>query len=327
MTRILPSPLMSPEERWHNNERNADNTPGGSGLPGADYYRRRVGSVAAASDLSNQMSDLSVNEDSEEAMDPRRTGGIRGLFRRASVSLKNRKRRHSHATEERPMASPWHRLRQAASFNRSSRIFPPQFNVDGPVDSCSELTSPIPGHGGAPPVIPIGSGSAARATAAAQNFKNRPYLISEDTKQNDRESAIGIAVTTTPGLTQAEDVSISRVDFIGRLPFELAVQILSQLDYRSLMKVESVSRQWSYMAKAQNVWRDVFLRSKTKGYATSQPITPGAGQGIPALNPGTDWKDIYRLRQKLDGRWIRGECHATYLMGHTDSIYCTQFDE
>ncbi|EDN97622.1 hypothetical protein SS1G_12476 [Sclerotinia sclerotiorum 1980 UF-70] len=83
----------------------------------------------------------------------------------------------------------------------NSRIISPHFNVDGPIDSCSELATPIPGYGGAPPIIPVGTGGAARATAAAQNlFKNHQFLTSEDAQQNDRESAIGIAISS--GLSQ-----------------------------------------------------------------------------------------------------------------------------
>ncbi|KAI9646121.1 hypothetical protein NHQ30_005561 [Ciborinia camelliae] len=293
------------------------------------FTRRRLASVPLESDLSERMSDLSVVEDAEEPLVERPAGGIRRLIRRASISIKSRKRRHSHTTEERPSSSssPWHRLRQATSFNRNSRASSSQFMMDGPVDSCAALVPTVPGHAG-PPIIPYGTGAAARATAAAQNlFKNRQFLASEDIQQNDRESAIGIAVTTTAESTQAQDTSISRVDFIGDLPIELSTQILANLDHRSLLKVELVSRNWADRAGSNHVWRQAFLREKSKAYAMSQPIQPGAGQGLPALDPDTDWKDVYRIRQRLEKRWIEGKATANYLMGHTDSIYCLQFDE
>ncbi|RAL60059.1 hypothetical protein DID88_000685 [Monilinia fructigena] len=254
---------------------------------------------------------------------------FRGLLRRASVSIKNRKRRHSHTIEERPSSSsPWHRLRQAASFNRNSRLLPSQLTLDGPVDSCSDIASPIPGYGGAPPVIPVGTGGAARATAAAHNlFKNRQFLVSEDTQQNDRESAIGIAVTSTAESAQTQDASISRVDFIATLPTELSIQILAHLDHRSLLNVELVCRKWASTAGSQHVWRKAFLREKSTAYAMSGRVKPGSGLGVPALHPDTDWKDVYRIKQNLEKRWISGQTTATYLMGHTDSVYCVQFDE
>ncbi|KAK6601712.1 f-box and wd40 domain-containing protein [Botrytis cinerea] len=176
MTRILPDDEYSPAQQARvtlispATARGWDVSADTSSTNRAPFRRMRLGSVPLETDMLERMSDLSVNEDSEEPLDARRTGGIRGLIRRASVSLKNRKRRHSHATEERPSSSssPWHRLRQATSFNRNSRVISSHFNFDGPVDSCSELASPTPGHGGAPPIIPAGTGGAARATAAAR---------------------------------------------------------------------------------------------------------------------------------------------------------------
>ncbi|KAF7948898.1 hypothetical protein EAE96_008080 [Botrytis aclada] len=336
MTRILPNDEYSPVQQARvtlispATARGWDIPADTSSTNGTPFRRMRLGSVPLETDILERLSDLSLNGDLEEPLDARRTGGIRGLIRRASVSLKNRKRRHSHTLSERPSSSssPWHRLRQATSFNRNSRMIPSHFNFDGPVDSCSELASSTPGHAGAPPVIPIGTGGAARATAAAQNlFKNRNFLRSEDTQQNDRESAIGIAVSTLIDSINAQDTSISRVDFVGSLPMELAIQILSYLDHKSLRRVEQVSRKWAMMAGSKHVWRETFLREKSRAYAMPHPVIPGVGDGVPALDPETNWKEIYRIRQKLDERWILGESTPTYLLGHTDSIYCTQFDE
>ncbi|KAB8297333.1 hypothetical protein EYC80_002680 [Monilinia laxa] len=337
MTRVFPSDgyetqgtlSAASHSIWNLPEESSSNNP----TPSASHTparRIRLASVPNESDLSERMSDLSVGEDLDEPSDARRGSGFRGLLRRASVSIKNRKRRHSHTIEERPSSSssPWHRLRQAASFNRNSRLLPSQFTLDGPVDSCSDIASPIPGYGGAPPVIPVGTGGAARATAAAQNlFKNRQFLVSEDTQQNDRESAIGIAVTSTADPTQTQDTSISRVDFIGTLPTELSIQILAHLDHRSLLNVELVCRKWASTAGSQHVWRKAFLREKSTAYAMSGRVKPGSGLGVPALHPNTDWKDVYRIKQNLEKRWISGQTTTTYLMGHTDSIYCVQFDE
>lgn len=33
------------------------------------------------------------------------------------------------------------------------------------------------------------------------------------------------------------------------------------------------------------------------------------------------------VRQALDRRWKDGKAAAIYLQGHTDSVYCVQFDE
>jgi F-box and WD-40 domain protein 1/11 len=69
------------------------------------------------------------------------------------------------------------------------------------------------------------------------------------------------------------------------------------------------------------------MREKTKTYATSRPISLGAGLGLPPFKRDTDWKDLYRIKQTLEKNWRAGEATPIYLNGHLDSIYCVQFDE
>lgn len=260
----------------------------------------------------------------------KRERGIRGLLRRASVSIKSKtQRRHSHAVESRPTTShaPWlNRLRGATSFSRHS-VFPSEYDHDTAVDSCTEFMSPIPGYGDAPPVIPVGSGgAAARATAAAQNeyFSRHRQFLSADDRFGDSESGIGIAISPT---VSYEDTIISRVDFISLLPAELAIQILAHVDHHTLYNTAQVSRNWARVSRSQHVWREAFLREKSKTYAMSTPVKPGTMLGIPHINPDNDWKELYRARQQLEENWRKGKAEPVYLNGHLDSIYCVQFDE
>ncbi|EFX00316.1 f-box and wd domain containing protein [Grosmannia clavigera kw1407] len=171
---------------------------------------------------------------------------------------------------------------------------------------------------------------------------------------NDRESGIGIAVTATDpdvidGAKSSADGStlyllnasmdsgmllddggqapISKVDFIVQLPVELSIMVLSHLDAAGLAAASRVSRQWHRVLQNQHIWRESFLHEKTTTYATSAPVRPGVGQGIPAVQPSCDWRQIYRVKQELDRRWKQGKTRPVYLNGHSDSIYCLQFDE
>jgi len=45
------------------------------------------------------------------------------------------------------------------------------------------------------------------------------------------------------------------------------------------------------------------------------------------FNPGQDWKKMYQIRCTIDRRWRARTPNAIYLNGHTDSVYCCQFDE
>ena len=299
-------------------------------------FRKRLRSLplGSDSDLSDRFQAMSLSGNIPE--EGKKEGGIRGLFRRASVSIKaKRERRHSHATEERPgTASPWrHKLKQAASFNRHSKFLPvTPFDIGGPVDSCETLSSPIPGIGTAPPIIPRGSGGdAARRTAAAQNeyFGRHRHLLAPDDHLGDRESGIGIPVTTNEP-TSYMDTSISRVvgvDFINILPAELSIQILAHLDHKDLLNTSKASKSWAEMSRSPHIWREAFLREKSKTYATSRPVSPGTGLGLPPLGPNHDWKDLYRIREELERNWREGKAAPIYLNGHLDSIYCVQFDE
>lgn len=101
------------------------------------------------------------------------------------------------------------------------------------------------------------------------------------------------------------------IDFVRFLPSEITAHILSFLDHQSLVNCESVSRAWMVAARDRHVWRSVFRNE----------------HGPWKSKPGNDWKRMFKVRQELNLRWTQGRVTATYLKGHTDSVYCVQFDE
>ncbi|KFA63141.1 hypothetical protein S40285_04778 [Stachybotrys chlorohalonatus IBT 40285] len=286
------------------------------------------------------------------------SGSIRRIFRRASVSLKGIAQRRPSLTIEGPAQDPrasfsrpttanttWSRLRHATAFRRSRSFYDLEQTADlrSPAHQVSQPCHiAIPGAGDEPPVIPMSGGAAAKAAAALQNdFILRQSLqtawlrtpSSED--GIDRESGIGINAAI-PGMeddiigeiqADAQDPSISRLDFITGLPTELATHVLEYLDAATLAKACAVSRGWNWVIASQHVWRKSCLRHTAATYATSGPIKPGTGLGIPPVHPDNDWRDIYRIKQDLSRRWRDGKARPVYLNGHLDSIYCIQFDE
>ncbi|EPE10801.1 hypothetical protein F503_05896 [Ophiostoma piceae UAMH 11346] len=202
-------------------------------------------------------------------------------------------------------------------------------------------------RGPRPPVIPINTGGAARAAAAAA-FQNeilqmmQPKWLQEEDTGNDRESGIGITITSESDSADEAtaqtavgdncqgdlaELAITKVDFVANLPTELAILILSELDATGLQAASRVSQAWNLVAKNQHIWRESFLREKTGTYATSGPVQPGVGLGVPPARPSSDWRQIYRVKHELDRRWQEGKTRPVYLNGHSDSIYCLQFDE
>lgn len=125
----------------------------------------------------------------------------------------------------------------------------------------------------------------------------------------------------------SDEATIVKVDFVSTLPVELSIQILALLDAPTLNTASRVSSHWNRVIRNQHIWRESFLREETTTYATSGPVKPGVGLGVPQVQPSNDWKEIYRVKKELDQRWREGKARPVYLNGHTDSIYCLQFDE
>lgn len=293
---------------------------------------------------------------SRHARNRRASGTIKGIMRRASMSLKGMVHRRPSTAAEQPINEgqastgqptsshgTWNRLRQATSF-RHSRSFH-EFDLYCEPNQAARRKShshhvPMPGVGREPPVIPKNSGAAAKASAAMQNewvARQNLWLHASATSEdgNDRESGIGIVVTnhsteTNPiddEVVLAEDARISRLDFVSKLPIELAIHVLGNLDAAALAKAATVSRHWNKVIANQHVWRESCLRETTTTYATSKPVQPGGGMGVPAVCPDNDWKRVYKAKLELNQRWKEGKAQPVYLNGHTDSIYCLQFDE
>ncbi|KAI1367197.1 quinon protein alcohol dehydrogenase-like superfamily [Xylaria arbuscula] len=299
------------------------------------------------SDLSQGFSELAIEEEKheEENGGSRHSTSLKRRFRRASLTLMRgmvgRDRRRSETAVDyhdgclTTAHSAWSRLRQATTFHHPKTSHGERAVLEtiySPLES-NFPAHPIPGHRFAPPIIPHHTGAAAKAAAAMQNeylaFTRHHYFATDEF--NDRESGIGIAVTTSEGYGDAvlsEDSAVVRVDFIRELPQELSVHILSYLDATQLGVASRVCSLWNRVIQDQHIWRQSFLREKTNTYATSLPIQPGVGAGVPSLRPGNDWQKIYQAREELDRQWKIGtQARAVYLNGHLDSIYCLQFDE
>ncbi|KAK2630336.1 hypothetical protein QTJ16_001156 [Diplocarpon rosae] len=305
-------------------------------------FRRRLQSLPLTVKDTETPKETSVSSENTPAGDDgNKLGGLIGLFRRASVSVKNRHhRRHSHAVppgEHIHTEGPWNRLKTAASFHRHSRghsMNHPVDSKDGPSEPDSEhMLGPVPGSGSEPPQFPRNyGGELARTAARAQNkIEQNRQRPSASNSIGDGESGIEITITQSDPCQESVDMvltsSMVSVDFIAKLPAELAIQIMCLLDKRTLCSIAQVSHCWSKVAETSKVWRDVFLREQTQSYATGKPIPQGEGHGIPAFREDEDWKDLYRIRQELSWNWRNGKCEAFYLNGHLDSIYCVQFDE
>ena len=292
----------------------------------------------SAIDESPQLSPGDANKPSQS---------LKGKIRRASLVIMKgigcRDRRSSESATDsihdvRPSTShsAWNKLRHATNFRHAKHGSRAGLETIYSPGASNYAEVAVPGNRFEPPIIPSHTGAAAKAAAAMQNeylafaARQQHGWLSAEEPQNDCESGIGISLTAsdTESIVSDPDSSVARIDFISQLPPELAVHVLAHLDSTQLARASRVSRLWCEAIRDQHVWRQSFLREKTATYATTLPVQPGSGFGVPGIRAGNDWKKIYRARQELDQRWKIGkQARAVYLNGHLDSIYCLQFDE
>ncbi|MBE7182644.1 MAG: F-box protein, partial [Terriglobus roseus] len=155
-----------------------------------------------------------------------------------------------------------------------------------------------------------------------------PYLPTPDHRSRvdskNNLASPGLSAHSSPSPADDE----RKLDPITHLPAELMAQILAQLDVHALTRAEHVSRMWREAASSPHVWRQAFLRRYEPTHSPSAlPLANGGfGIGKPAA-PEREWKRMYQLRRMLDARWHAGQGVAIYLTGHTDGVYCVQYDE
>ncbi|KAH7070642.1 WD40-repeat-containing domain protein [Paraphoma chrysanthemicola] len=193
-------------------------------------------------------------------------------------------------------------------------------------------------------------GAAARQAAAAANQDRQNQLRREQEQQETqrflnglnpsiprdddiKDNESGVDMTCASDIVRADSVTEKKmIDPFERLPAELATSVLSNLDAKSLLSAERVSHGWRKLASSSHVWRNVFLRKyEPEVHVSPAPIQMG-GSGIGRIvnghpAPGQNWKAMYAARAGINKKWTGAKPAAIYLNGHTDSVYCCQFDE
>ncbi|KAK3112811.1 hypothetical protein LTR53_010522 [Teratosphaeriaceae sp. CCFEE 6253] len=123
------------------------------------------------------------------------------------------------------------------------------------------------------------------------------------------------------------------IDFVTsrRLPTEICLQVFEYLDAIDLERAKHLGGEWADLCGRTSVWRTAYMRKWGRQVHTDPApvLVGGAGVGRPN-KPDQQWREMYKARTELDKNWRRGATEAgkaVYLSGHTDSVYCVQFDE
>lgn len=122
-----------------------------------------------------------------------------------------------------------------------------------------------------------------------------------------------------------------KVDYMDRLPEELALNILECLDSLTLTRAQQVNKHWNHLSQTTSVWRQAYLGRFARPIHTDPAPVQVGGEGTGRPNqPNQDWQKMYKAREQIEANWRKGpkdSGKAVYLSGHTDSVYCLQFDE
>ncbi|KAH6562677.1 hypothetical protein BASA62_008993 [Batrachochytrium salamandrivorans] len=104
-----------------------------------------------------------------------------------------------------------------------------------------------------------------------------------------------------------------RIDFMLDLPVELAVCIMKKVP--DIRAAKYVSKRWNLVTMDNDVWHAQYGgrfgfsdRQREKYY-------------IPR-----DWRSLYQARLRLLQNWKEGHVESFAITGHTDSVYCIQYD-
>lgn len=106
---------------------------------------------------------------------------------------------------------------------------------------------------------------------------------------------------------------LSLLDFLSRLPFEIVFEIIYYLNTRDLCQLSMVSTSWYRNIRTNDIWR-----KRSQQYYKNMMLSS---------NKMIDWYHIHKQHHILNHRWNIGRVMTHYLIGHTDSVYCLQFDK
>ncbi|KAI9710778.1 MAG: hypothetical protein M1828_002120 [Chrysothrix sp. TS-e1954] len=204
-------------------------------------------------------------------------------------------------------------------------------------DTATRIFEPPPLVESMPRTRDSSRGAAARQSARDYGKLTTPIPVSRHDsgtfhvrprheRESTEESAVG---STRPSVEGSSDrYKLSLKDPLTALPEELASLTLSFLPNRSLADAKLVCRAWCKLADDPVIWRDKFYR--IYGYPSATHALPAAcgGHGLGKINDlDQPWMKMLKVRNQIEKNWQTGRASVRYLYGHTDSVYCVQFDE
>ncbi|XP_022245802.1 probable E3 ubiquitin ligase complex SCF subunit sconB [Limulus polyphemus] len=107
-------------------------------------------------------------------------------------------------------------------------------------------------------------------------------------------------------------------------PPSVSMNILSFLDPVDLCQCGQVCQRWSILASEPSLWVG-FCRQPQ--WQLSRPAEQKQMITYRLPNGQIDWKQAFAERFRLHRNWLKGACHVRTFYGHTQGVFCVQFDD
>ena len=124
------------------------------------------------------------------------------------------------------------------------------------------------------------------------------------------------------------------LDFLAHLPYELSSRIISLLDFRSLISISGVSKQWRTLYFDNDIWRRMMHE---QGWGVQQQLPSNSSSSSTSEQENkqrrymneqpVNWYFQFTQKYQLMKRWNNGQVASHFIMGHKQGVYCLQFDD
>lgn len=118
---------------------------------------------------------------------------------------------------------------------------------------------------------------------------------------------------------------LGSVDFLSKLPIEIADIILSHCDASTLLTISLVCKTWRTLSLDNLLWRRLYM-SHPHWVVKPSRLSPSEETKTTTTTNMIDYRSLYQRRTQLEQRWKAENKQDRIVLGHADSIYCVQFD-
>ncbi|KAI9011755.1 WD40-repeat-containing domain protein [Hyaloraphidium curvatum] len=218
-------------------------------------------------------------------------------------------------------------------YNTRMRSRDPAAPLDYLVAATAAAAAPASPAGSAPMDIdpPAGPGSPLPPSPVAGPSSAGPVPVGSLQRQRRADSP-------TDSAFEFEDADYT-MDFLTALPYELAIHVLTFLPtVQDVARASMVCRSWYAMTRDNEIWRVLFVERWVKPC----PVAPALPSfpPLPLVDPSPiprglvasersqpqDYSSLFRNRLALNRNWTDASFEQRKVEGHTDSVYCVQFD-